>query len=129
MFRFLRQYPLSLICVAAVWYLSLYRVPPPPVHLFSWFDKMVHFLMYATIASLVWTEYGLHHPKASRQHILAAGVAAPILMGGMVELAQAYLTTYRSGDWLDFLANSLGVISASAIAAFVYARKEKWRKG
>ena len=26
------------------------------------------------------------------------------------ELAQAYLTTYRSGDWWDFVANSIGVV-------------------
>ena len=27
-----------------------------------------------------------------------------------MELAQAYLTTYRSGDWWDFVANSIGVV-------------------
>ena len=31
-------------------------------------------------------------------------------MGGLVELAQAYLTTYRSGDWFDALCNCLGVL-------------------
>jgi VanZ family protein len=31
-------------------------------------------------------------------------------MGGMIELAQAYLTTCRSGEWADLLANSIGVV-------------------
>ena len=30
-------------------------------------------------------------------------------MGGLLELLQAYATTTRNGDWLDFAANSLGV--------------------
>ena len=30
-------------------------------------------------------------------------------MGGVIELVQAYCTTNRSGEWLDFLADSLGV--------------------
>ena len=30
-------------------------------------------------------------------------------MGGLLELLQAYATTTRNGDWLDFAANTLGV--------------------
>ncbi len=37
-------------------------------------------------------------------------------MGGMVELAQAYLTSgVRSGDWLDFVANSAGAFLGALI--------------
>jgi len=34
----------------------------------------------------------------------------PIMQGILVELAQAYLTTCRSGDWFDALCNTLGVL-------------------
>jgi hypothetical protein len=33
----------------------------------------------------------------------------------MMELAQRYLTTCRSGEWLDVLANSTGVVLATLI--------------
>jgi hypothetical protein len=33
-----------------------------------------------------------------------------ILLGGLVELGQAYCTTTRSGEWLDFWADSIGVL-------------------
>lgn len=125
--RFLRRYPLTLLCVAAVWYLSMYRVTPPPFHVFSWFDKLVHCCMYAGISSLAWMEYGRSHRPACKHRVVTGAVVAPILMGGLVELAQAYLTTYRSGEWLDFVANTVGVCLASAVAAAVYARKGKWR--
>lgn len=127
-YRFLAHYPLTLLCVAAVWYLSLYRVQPPPVQLFSWFDKLVHFCMYAGISTLFWLEYGRCHKTAGTKNVLLGAVLAPVLMGGLVELAQAYLTTYRTGDWSDFLANALGVLAASAMCAAIYARLGKWNK-
>ena len=41
---------------------------------------------------------------------------APLLMGGLIELAQAYCTGgRRSGEWLDFLANSLGVVLGTLV--------------
>ena len=45
-----------------------------------------------------------------RGHLLLGGVLCPIIMGGLIELAQAYLTTCRSGDFFDFVCNSLGVL-------------------
>lgn len=123
---FFTHYPLTLLCVAAVWYLSLYRVQPPPVHLFSWFDKLVHFCMYGGISSLAWLEYGRCHKTARAASVLLGAVLLPVLMGGLVELTQAYLTTYRSGDWADFLANALGVLAASVLCAAIYARLGKW---
>ena len=39
-----------------------------------------------------------------------------------MELAQAYLTTYRSGDWWDFVANSIGVLIAVVIGLAVHRR-------
>ena len=40
-------------------------------------------------------------------HLLIGGILCPIIMGGLIELAQAYLTTCRSGDIYDFFCNSL----------------------
>ena len=127
MLNYIKRYPLTLICVAAVWYLSMYRVQPPPVHLFSWFDKLVHFCMYGAISTLVWFEYWRAHKKADTLRAITAACIFPIIMGGLVELAQAYLTTYRTGDWMDFLANSLGVCFASIVAHFVYRATGKWK--
>ena len=41
---------------------------------------------------------------------------APVLMSGLIELLQAYCTGgRRSGDWLAFAANALGVTLAAVI--------------
>ena len=42
-------------------------------------------------------------------------MVAPIVMSGLIELAQNYLTTYRSGEWADFIANSTGVLLALVV--------------
>ena len=50
-----------------------------------------------------------------RSRLLIGGVLCPIIMGGLIELAQRYLTTCRSGDVYDFFCNSLGVLLGCCI--------------
>ena len=46
-------------------------------------------------------------------------VVCPILLGSLLELAQEHLTTCRNGDWIDFIANSVGVLLAVPIGLFL----------
>lgn len=48
-------------------------------------------------------------------------------MSGCIELMQAYCTDTRSGDWLDFLANSIGV-GLAALIGYYLLRPLIWRK-
>ena len=50
------------------------------------------------------------------------------MMGGVLELMQAYCTTTRNGDWLDFAANSTGVTIAGIvglISTLLYYRSQR----
>jgi hypothetical protein len=38
-----------------------------------------------------------------------------IILGGLVELGQAYCTTTRSGEWLDLAANATGCTIGAVI--------------
>ena len=51
--------------------------------------------------------------------LLIGGVLCPIIMGGLIELAQRYLTTCRSGDVYDFFCNSLGVLLGCCIGLII----------
>ncbi len=53
--------------------------------------------------------------------LLIGGVLCPIIMGGLIELAQKYLTTCRSGDFFDFVCNSLGVLLGCLIGLILRA--------
>ena len=55
------------------------------------------------------------------------GVLMPIVMSGVIELGQAYLTVHRSGEWWDFASNTIGVFTALAgmLLYFFFLRKGK----
>ena len=83
-------------------------------------DKWVHFVLYGGIASAVWLD--IWRNASTRQVRLSHffwAVLVPILFGALTELAQRYLTTYRSGEWLDFLADTVGVLLALPLGLFI----------
>ncbi len=129
LFVLVKRFPLTILCVALIWYLCLFR--PPRVEVLeeiSGFDKLVHISMYLGTCCVLWMEYfrARCHWSLPKRAIIA--VIAPICMSGIIELAQTYLTTYRSGDWADFAANSFGVLLALALSPIerrVFSRSKK----
>lgn len=115
--QIVRKYPLSLLCILLIGVLSLAPYfPETPLDNVAFIDKWTHLVMYGVLTATIWWE-GRHRIKtgnAKRWYLLA--FLGPVAMGGLVELAQAYLTAgHRSGDWLDFVANSLGVCLGTVI--------------
>lgn len=64
-------------------------------------DKLQHLLAYAGLAALAATSY------AGRQPVWLIGVGL-LLFSGAIELLQG-LSGYRYAEWLDLLANAVGV--------------------
>jgi VanZ family protein len=106
---FVRKYPFSLLCVALVWVLSLTPFfPETPLDEVAFIDKWTHFVMYG-----IFTISLLSESKRGKRTIIL--LLIPIFQGLLVELAQAYLTTCRSGDWFDALCNTLGVLVGAVL--------------
>lgn len=114
---FLRRYPCSILCIALIWYLCMFKPPRTQLSEVQNFDKVVHISMYLGTCLTIWWEYLRSHVRRSWPRLVCWAIIAPILMSGIIELAQAYLTTTRSGDWFDFLANSVGVVLAALIGS------------
>ena len=56
--RFVKRYPLSLLCVAVIWYLCLlFNAPRTRLNDVPLIDKWVHVAMYLGTCSLIWFEY------------------------------------------------------------------------
>ena len=122
----LSHYPLTLLCVAAVWYLSLFVImPKTPVDDVPFIDKWTHLVMYCGTCSVMWWEYTRCHTRLQPAKLLLLAWLAPILMSGLIELLQAYCTTNRSGEWLDFAANSCGVTLAAVFGLLWWRIKRK----
>ena len=122
----LKHYPLTLICIAIVWYLSLFIVmPETPMDDVPFIDKWTHLVMYGGTCTVMWIEYMRHHDRLHFWKLFIFAWLGPILMSGLIELLQRYCTTNRSGEWLDFLADTLGVGLGALIGLLFYRLKRK----
>ncbi len=107
---YLRHYPFALIIIVVIALLSLLPIPDMKMGVeVPLADKWTHMAMYGVLTLAIWFEYRRCHQRLETGKLLLWAFLAPIAMGGLLELAQAYLTTCRSGEWLDFVANTIGV--------------------
>jgi VanZ family protein len=123
MLSFIKKYLVTLLLAATIVLACLLPMPEVPMAAnVPLFDKWTHMLMYVCLCTALWAEYWRCHERTTlaghlRRHaprLILLAVGAPMAMSGALELLQAYATTTRNGDWLDFAANSLGVIIGAA---------------
>lgn len=108
--KYLRRYPIALLVAACIVLLSLLPIPDMKVDVnVPLADKWTHMVMYAVLTLAIWFDYLRQHQHLNALKLICFAFFAPIAMGGLLELAQAHLTTCRSGEWLDFVANTIGV--------------------
>ena len=71
--------------------------------------------MYFGMSGMLWLEFLRAHwrDRTPMWHAWVGAFVCPVLFSGAVELLQAFCTTYRGGDWLDFAANTTGAVLAS----------------
>lgn len=108
---YFRRYPITFLLALAIVLLSLLPVPDVRMTVeVPLMDKWTHMVMYGVLTLVIWLEYIRAHRQMRGLRLLLLAFLAPIAMGGALELMQAYLTTCRSGEWLDFVANSIGAV-------------------
>ncbi|MDA9092761.1 VanZ family protein [Polaribacter sp.] len=93
------------ICIA---YLSLIKTNNFPKIAIYNIDKLYHLIAYFGL-TFSWL-LALKKPKYKYKVLIAC-----VLYGIIIEVLQATLTIYRTGELFDFLANSVGVLLALLI--------------
>jgi VanZ family protein len=81
-------------------------------------DKLVHFLMFLIPAFWIGS-------TIDRRHLLLAG-AGLLIYGALLELAQSWLNWGRAAEWMDFLADAIGVVAGLALALTPLGRWAHW---
>lgn len=114
-----KRYPLSLLCLALIFILSFTPFfPETPFDEVQFIDKWTHLVMYGGTTGVIWWEHLRHCKKEARKPNLRAlfwfALVGMVILGGLVELGQAYCTTTRSGEWFDFFADTIGVLLGNA---------------
>lgn len=127
MLYYLKKYPLTLIVIVIILYLSFFTPPKTQVDNIPGIDKLVHTCMYGGLCFLLWIEYFRIHRTINRRRMFIGGIVLPVTLSGLIELLQAYCTTNRGGEWLDFGANTLGVLLAAAVGYYIL-RPLLWKK-
>lgn len=118
--KVLHTHPLSILLSAAIILLSLLPIPEmPKLEDVPLIDKWTHFVMYGALGIMLWFESLRQKGNMPKHQLFCLSVLYPILLGGLLELAQEYLTSCRSGEWLDFLADSIGVVIASLFGSTI----------
>lgn len=108
------RYLPTILIVIAIGYLSLAPqtevIPNEVVNEFN-IDKVFHGLAYMVLALVMYFDYSRQGKRRSRVFAIISAVSAT-LYGGAIELVQKYLTTYRTGNWYDWLGDAIGAIIA-----------------
>ena len=72
--------------------------------------------MYLGTCLIIWAEYLHKHDHVDWCRTIILAWAAPVIMSGIIEILQAHCTGgRRSGEWLDFVANTIGATIALVI--------------
>ena len=125
--HFVRNYPISCVLIAVIWYLSLFfKAPETPLDNILLIDKWVHLVMYGGTCGVLWVEYLRQHDRPNYKKLFFWAWLAPILMSGVIELLQEFCTETRNGDWIDLTANAIGVTLGAVFGLIVLTiRNEK----
>ncbi|AMJ56254.1 MULTISPECIES: hypothetical protein [Stenotrophomonas] len=100
---------LGLWCAAVVAVIVVCLIPPPPLDLPQNSDKLEHLLAYFMLSASAVQLFG------SRRALCGAALGL-VALGVGIEWAQGALTSTRTPDPMDALANSCGVLIGMATA-------------
>lgn len=121
--KFIGDYPLSLLLTVIIWVLCFINVPETPLENITLMDKWTHIAMYLVLGIVIFWESNRKRKRTmppvqemKKAKVVLWTFVLPALMGGLIEILQANCTGgRRSGDWLDFAADSTGAALALAI--------------
>ena len=86
MLAYLKKYPLSILVIATIFYLSFFKPPQTDMESIPGIDKIVHTCMYGGLCFILWIEYLRKHQSINRLRIFIGGILLPILLSGAIEL-------------------------------------------
>lgn len=95
---------IAIFITLLIGYLSFIKVPRVDVEVAN-SDKWGHSFAYFTL-SLCWLFTFFRFPK--KKYLI---VMLCIIYGIIIEVLQTTLTTHRTGDFLDAIANTIGILS------------------
>lgn len=111
-----KEYIWTTLVTVGIVVLSTIPIPEnPPLEDVPLIDKWVHMVMYGGLVFVMWIDHAVRNKRTFSWAARIIMVLYAIALGGAMELVQAYLTTCRSGDWIDFEADAVGALICKLI--------------
>lgn len=118
----LKEYLFTTLVTVFIVTLSTIPIPEhPPLGDVPLMDKWVHMVMYGGLVFVMWIDHVVRNKRTFSWKARGIMLLYSIALGGVMELVQAYLTTCRSGEWLDFEADAIG--AAVSVLLCIYLNK------
>jgi VanZ family protein len=120
-FLFLKKFWMTIFLNFFILFLCFMNPPEVPEGLqINNFDKVVHFLMFFALSGVVFFENsGYFRRSVSCFRIFFGSFLYPTFFSGFIELIQEFLSSTRTGDWIDFLFDGMGIFSAILICIYI----------
>jgi VanZ family protein len=96
-------------------------IPDFPILAFKGADKLVHAIFYLNLMlAMSWgfTKQGKFQSLKSNKFLFSFLFC--IVWGAFMELCQLFIFTYRSAEWADLLANTIGAGTGLIISSFLW---------
>ena len=91
---------------------------------FRIFDKAAHLVEFAGLGLFLMVAFRGSMPRAGLRHVLLLVLAVGLAIGVLDELYQSFVPG-RAVEFLDWVADTIGVVLGSALAMFHYRRRER----
>jgi len=112
-FKYYRPAILWAVFILILCSIKLGEVSESPLF-FPGFDKLVHCGLFFVLT--VFMAFGYTRRQAPRRlphNTLLAVTVIAIVYGGLIEILQHYFFTWRSGEWNDLFADTIGILMAT----------------
>lgn len=114
----------AVLYVGAVFYAGLARAPDVPAPEIRYQDKLGHALAFGLMALVLYRAIHFVAPKLDRARAVLLSFVLASALGGLLEIVQLG-TSYRSAEFLDFVADALG---AGLVAGVLHSRLRRSRE-
>ena len=125
---YIKRYLLTLLTLVLILCLTFYKPPyMERTNMIVEIDKLVHLVMYFTLCAVFWYENFKVTLKPKMRRMVIFAIVIPAAFSGAMEYLQYRLTSYRSGDFDDFVYNTIGVLLAALFSLVVTRPLMRWR--
>ncbi len=109
--KFLIEYKITILTAVVIFILSTVSFSSSATSIpIKHFDKLVHLIMYFFLAFVFYKDYTHNRVFDHKKYHFFLLFLYPLLYGGFIEIIQEYCTQNRGAEWLDWLADGVGVL-------------------